>query len=119
MTEESRRTLAPGSLSTNSPVLFILTGEVEEIFSKLPEAASEKMQFRTVYPNRVRKDPRFSRWVRGDSLRLHLEGVSKPRGISVESDPSSGIEEILGWPTVAATSVPLSSPTVLYVPSLL
>lgn len=39
-------------------------GEVEEMFSKLPESASEKMQFRTVYMNRVRKDPRFSRYCR-------------------------------------------------------
>jgi hypothetical protein len=48
------------------------------------------MQFRTVYHNRVKRDPRFSRLVR-ESTSLYL---SK----SVESDPSSGIEEILGWP---------------------
>jgi hypothetical protein len=39
-----------------------IIGELEEQFKALPESKSEKMNFRTTYPNRVRRDPRFSRW---------------------------------------------------------
>lgn len=38
-----------------------IIGELEEQFKALPESKSEKMNFRTTYPNRVRRDPRFSR----------------------------------------------------------
>ena len=41
---------------------FLSLGEVEELFSKLPEYGSEKMKVTNVYPNRVKRDSRFSKY---------------------------------------------------------
>ena len=38
------------------------SGEVEEMFSKLPEYGSEKMKITNVYPNKVKRDSRFSKY---------------------------------------------------------